>query len=77
MNSVDDAKAAAAKARHQLADTLDALEDKVNVPKRAKDLSQKAAGAYQANPVPFIVAGVAVAAAAVGLIAWAIFGRDD
>jgi len=77
MNSVDDAKAAAAKARHQLADTLDALEDKVNVPKRAKDLSAKAADAYQANPVPFIVAGVAVAAVTVGLIAWAVFGRDD
>jgi len=77
MNNLDDAKAAAAQARRQLADTLDALEDKVNVPKRAKDLGQKAADAYQKNPVPFIVAGVAVAVTAVGLLAWAIFGRDD
>lgn len=77
MNNFDDAKATADKVRHDLADTLDAIEDKVNVPKRAKDLGAKAAAAYEKNPVPFIVAGAAVAVVAVGLIAWAIFGRED
>lgn len=77
MNNVSDAKDAAAKVRHQLADTLDAIEDKVNVPKRAKELGDKAVAAYQDNPIPFIVAGAAVAVTVVGLIAWAIFGRDD
>jgi len=77
MNDLSNAKAAAAKARHQLADTLDAIEDRINVPKRAKELGGKAVSAYQANPIPFIVVGAAVAVTAVGLIAWAIFGRDD
>lgn len=75
--STSDAKAAAAKARHELAATLDAIEDRVNVGKRAKELGEKAADSYQKNPVPWIVGGAAVAIAAVGLIAWAVFGDDD
>lgn len=71
------AKAAAEKARHQLADTLDALEDKFNVPKRAGELAEKAKTSYEQNPVPWIVGAAAVAVVAVGLIAWAIFGGDD
>lgn len=71
------AKAAAEKARHQLADTLDALEDKFNVPKRTEELVEKAKTSYENNPVPWIVGGAAVAIVAVGLVAWAIFGRDD
>ena len=71
------AKAAAEQARHQLADTLDAIEDKFNVPKRTGELVEKAKVAYDKNPVPWIVGGAAVAIIAVGLVAWAIFGRDD
>tara|TARA_R110000868_G_scaffold199758_2_gene446464 strand:- start:3679 stop:3906 length:228 start_codon:yes stop_codon:yes gene_type:complete len=74
--SMTDAKAAAAKARHELAETLDAIEDRVNVPKRVGELSDKAVAAYKENPVPWIIGGAAVAVIAVGLVAWAIFSDD-
>lgn len=75
--STMDAKKHAAKARAELAATLDAIEDRVNIPKRVTDLGKQAAAAYEKNPVPWIVAGAAVAVVAVGLIAWAIFSGDD
>jgi type VI protein secretion system component VasF len=71
------AKAQAQRARDDLASTLDAIEDKLNVPKRVTELGEKAATAYRKNPVPWIVGGVAVAVIAVGLVAWAIFSDDD
>ncbi len=71
------AKAAAAKARHQLADALDEIEGKFDVPQRAGELVDKVKVAYEKNPVPWIVGGAAVAIVAVGLVAWAIFGGDD
>jgi type VI protein secretion system component VasF len=70
------AKAQAERARDDLASTLDAIEDKFNVPKRVTELGEKAASAYRQNPVPWIVGGVAVAVIAVGLVAWAIFSDD-
>ncbi|CAN5373179.1 hypothetical protein BH09ACT6_BH09ACT6_26440 [soil metagenome] len=66
----------AAKARDELAATLDAIEDKLNVPKRVGELADNARTAYAKNPVPWIVGGAAVAAVVIGLVAWAIF-RDD
>ena len=82
MSSTLDSKAAAAKAQAQkarddLAETLDAIEDKFNVPKRVTELGEKAASAYRKNPVPWIVGGAAVAVIALGLVAWAIFSGDD
>ncbi|RQP10670.1 MAG: DUF3618 domain-containing protein [Microbacteriaceae bacterium] len=71
------AKAAARQARHQVADTLDQLEDKFNVPKRTGELVDKAKAAYEKNPVPWIIGGAAVAIIAVGLVAWAIFSPDE
>ena len=76
-DATEAAKAAAQKARHQVADTLDALEDKLNVPKRTGELVDKAKAAYEKNPVPWIVGGAAVAIIAVGLVAWAIFSPDE
>jgi hypothetical protein len=76
MSAADTAKAQAAKARDELAATLDAIEDKLNVPKRAQEIGKQAAAAYEKNPLPFIVGGVAVAVIAVGLVAWAIFSDD-
>ena len=75
--STIDAKNEAAKARADLAATLDALEDRLNVPKRVSELGSKAVAAYEKNPLPWIIGGVAVAVAAVGLVAWAIFSGDD
>lgn len=76
MNTTD-AKNQAAKARADLAATLDALEDRLNVPKRVSELGSKAVAAYEKNPLPWIIGGVAVAVIAAGLVAWAIFGGDD
>jgi len=75
--STIDAKNQAAKARADLAATLDQLEDRLNVPKRVSELGQKAAAAYEKNPLPWIIGGVAVAVIAAGLVAWAIFSDDD
>lgn len=75
--STIDAKAAAQKARHELAAALDGIEDKFNVQKRASDLSSKAVASYKENPVPWIVGAAAVGVVAIGLVAWAIFGSDD
>ena len=77
MSTPSTAKAQAQKARDELANALDAIEDKLNVPKRAQDLGKQAVAAYEKNPLPFIIGGVAVAVVAVGLIAWAIFSDDD
>jgi len=75
--STTDAKNQAAKARAELASTLDALEDRLNVPKRVSELGSKAVASYEKNPLPWIIGGVAAAVVAVGLVAWAIFSDDD
>lgn len=77
MSDISKAKAQATAARDNLASTLDAIEDKFNVPKRASELGRKAKLAYEKNPVPWIAGGAAVAVIALGLVAWAIFGSDD
>lgn len=74
--STMDAKAEAARARAQLAATLDSIEDRLNVPKRVSEVGKRAVAAYEKNPVPWIIGGAAVAVIAVGLIAWAIFNDD-
>lgn len=66
----------AAKARAELEETLHAIERKLNVPKRVNDLADKARDSYTANPVPWIVAATAAAAAVIGLVAWAILSDD-
>lgn len=52
-----------AATRRRLENTLDAIEDKVNVPKRVK-------ASYGRNPVPWIAGAVGTAGAIIGLIAW-------
>lgn len=75
--SLDDAKSAAADARERLADTLDQIEDRVNIPKRLGRLSKQAGEAYEENPVPFIAGGAVAAATVIGLIVWAVLARRD
>jgi hypothetical protein len=66
-----------AKARADLEDTLDAIEDKLNVPKRVGELTTKAKSSYDTNPLPWIIGAAALAVAVVGVIAWAILSDDD
>lgn len=72
-----DIEAKVAAARAELADTLDAIEDKLNVPKRVGELTEKAKASYERNPLPWIVGAVGAAVVVAGLVAWAILSDDD
>jgi hypothetical protein len=63
--------------RAKLDSTLDAIEDKLNVPKQASAIVERTKSSYEANPVPWIVGATAAAIVVVGLVAWAIFSPDD
>ncbi|MEO7122679.1 MAG: DUF3618 domain-containing protein [Lacisediminihabitans sp.] len=62
--------------RAQLEETLDAIEDKLNVPKQAGKLARKAQASYEDNPVPWIIGATAAVIVVGGLVAWALFGDD-
>jgi hypothetical protein len=75
MNADIENKVAAARA--ELAETLDAIEDKLNVPKRVEELADKAKASYESNPLPWIIGAVGAAVVVAGLVAWAILSDDD
>jgi len=75
-NGKDAVKDAVNRTRNELGDTLDAIEDKLNVPKRAGELKEKVQRSYEENPVPWIVGATAAVIAIGGLVAWAIFSDD-
>jgi hypothetical protein len=62
--------------RGELEETLDAIEDKLNVPKQLGRLKARAQVSYEERPVPWIVGATAVVIIAGGLVAWALFGKD-
>jgi hypothetical protein len=66
-----------ASSRADLENTLDAIEDKLNVPKRVNELATRAKSSYDENPLPWIIGAVAAAVAVVGIVAWAILSDDD
>jgi hypothetical protein len=70
MTTIDEARENAARARRELQDSLDAIEDKLNLPKQV-------AAAYRRNPIAVIGTGIGIAAAAAGLIVWAVVSRRD
>jgi hypothetical protein len=72
--SIDDA---IANTRARLGSTLDAIDDKMNLPKQASALVERGKASYEANPLPWIVGATAAAIAIVGLVAWAIFSPDE
>jgi hypothetical protein len=76
MANEDDIQSQVARTRAHLENTLDAIEDKFNVPKRASELSKRAKASYDSNPMPWIVGATGVAIAILGVIAWAIFSGD-
>ena len=62
--------------REDLQATLDAIEDKLNVPKRVGELRDHVMVSYEKNPVPWIIGAVAAAVAVAGVVAWAILSDD-
>ena len=64
-------------ARADLEATLDAIEEKLNVPKRFDELTDTVKASYEKNPLPWIIGGIAAAVAVAGLVAWAILSDDD
>jgi hypothetical protein len=65
-----------ASARAELEETLDAIEDRLNVPKQVGRLTRKAQQSYRENPVPWIIGATAAVIVLGGLAAWALFGDD-
>lgn len=63
--------------RADLEATLNAIEYKLNVPKRVSELSTKVRSSYEANPVPWIIGATAAAIIVAGVVAWAILSDDD
>lgn len=63
--------------RAELEATLDAIEDKLNVPKRVGELTERARASYESNPLPWVIGGLAAAVTVVGVVAWAILSNDD
>lgn len=65
-----------ASARAELEETLDAIEDKLNVPKQMGILGERARDSWERNPVPWIIGATAAVIVVGGMIAWAVFGDD-
>jgi hypothetical protein len=65
-----------ASTRAQLEDTLDAIEDKLNLPKQLGKVGRRAKASYEANPMPWIIGATAAIIVIGGLVAWAIFSDD-
>jgi len=74
---MSDIQARIATQRAALEDTLDAIEDKLNVPKQAKVFTEKAKSSYETNPVPWIIGATAAAIVVAGVVAWALLSDDD
>lgn len=68
-NTVDSARA-------KLEQTLDAIDERLDVKKQASELTERVKGSYESNPVPWIIGATAAAVVVVGLVAWAIFSDD-
>jgi hypothetical protein len=64
-----------ALAREELIATLDAIDDKLDVPKRVRTAKQRVADSYHRNPLPWI-AGIAGAGLVLaGAVALTIYRR--
>ncbi|UYN83094.1 MAG: DUF3618 domain-containing protein [Microcella sp.] len=62
--------------RARLEQTLDAIDEKLDVKKQASELTERVKSSYEENPVPWIIGATAAAVVVVGLVAWAIFSDD-
>ena len=75
MSSSIEQKIAAQRAA--VVETLDAIDDKFNVPKQVGELTERAKKSYESNPVPWIIGATAVAIAVAGIVVWALLSDDD
>lgn len=66
-----------AQARAELEKTLDAIEDKFNVPKRVGDCVEKARASIERDPVPWILGAAAAVVVLAGAITWAVIASGD
>ncbi len=64
-----------ARARAELATALDAIDDKFNVPKRARAATDRIKASYRENPAPWIAGGVGAVVLVAGAIALAVYRR--
>ncbi len=62
--------------REQFNKSVGELEHKLDFDVQRKALSEKIAGSYQANPVPWWIGVGALAVVVVSSVAWAVFGDD-
>ena len=65
-----------AATRAELESTLDAIESKLNVPKRVGELVEKAKASYEENPLPWVIGAVTAAVAVASAVAWALLSDD-
>lgn len=70
MTTLEEAREAAARARCELGANLDAIEDRLNAPKRLAE-------AYRLHPIRTVGIGIGILAATAGLIAWAVAANRD
>ena len=70
-------ESAITQTRARLETTLDAIEDKLNVPKQASALVERTKASYESNPIPWIIGATAAAIVVAGLVAWALLSPDD
>ena len=65
-----------AATRARLEQTLDAIDEKLDVKKQANELVGRVQRSYRDNPVPWIIGATATAVVVVGLVVWAVVSDD-
>jgi hypothetical protein len=65
-----------AATRARLEQTLDAIDEKLDVKKQAGELAGRVQRSYRDNPVPWIIGATAAAVVVAGLIVWAVVSDD-
>lgn len=62
--------------REQFQKSVSELEHKLDLTEQRKILSERVAGSYQANPVPWMIGAGILGVIVVSAVAWAVFGDD-